>query len=108
MLEAWIKKVLVILLIFCLLSPLGILLTWNKSAWGEWDQVKIGNETWVPQHYSGGAPLDDYDVPGWDSKLMASFGYIISAFVGVFMVIIVTLGIIKLGELSNEFRKRHS
>ncbi len=107
--EAWIKKTLIVIIILCIISPIGILLTWNYGdAWGEWGQVKIGNKTWMPQHYSGGAPLQDYDVPGWDSQIMASLGYIISAFVGVFMVITVTLGIIKLGEISNELRKRNT
>ncbi len=103
--RSWLKKAVLIILILCIISPIGILLTWNYGdAWGEWSEVTIGNKTWVPQKYSGGAPLQDYNVPGWDSMVMASFGYIISAFVGVFMVITVTLGVIKLGEIIREIR----
>ncbi len=107
--ELWIKRALIVMLVLCIISPIGILLTWNYGdAWGEWSEVKIGNKTWVPQHYSGGAPLQDYDVPGWDNQFMASLGYIISAFVGVFMVITVSLGVVKLGEIAREIREQNS
>ncbi len=107
--ETWIKKTVIVIVILCLLSPIGILLTWNYGdAWGEWSEVKVGNETWEPKSYSGGAPLADYDVPGWEDQFMASLGYIISAFVGVFMVILMSLGVAKLGEIYNEIRGKNT
>ena len=66
--------------------PVGILIIWNNGdAWGEWGQV--GN--WVPQQFWN-APFADYDLSGWDSQLMASLGYIISAIVGIVAIIILT------------------
>ncbi len=107
--EQWIKRTLIIIVLLCIISPIGILLTWNSGgAWGEWSEVKVGNKTWEPKHYSGGAPLQDYDVSGWDSQCMASLGYIISAFVGVFMVITVVMGIVKMGEIAHEIRDRNT
>ncbi|HTY46663.1 MAG TPA: hypothetical protein VMB46_03245 [Methanomassiliicoccales archaeon] len=80
------KKTLAILLALAVISPLGILVVWNFSeAWGEWGSV--GN--WVPWKVWS-APLDGYDLSGWDSQLMASLGYIISALVGIAAIILVT------------------
>ena len=67
-------------------TPLGILIVWNfGDAWGEWGQVG----QWVPQQFWN-APLPDYDLSGWESMLMASLGYIISAIVGIVAIVVVT------------------
>jgi len=73
--EEWMKKAWIAIGFFVLIVPLGILITWNYGdAWGEWGSVSDGNTTWIPKEYSGGAPLPDYNVPGWENKIMASLG----------------------------------
>ncbi|MGB9814989.1 MAG: PDGLE domain-containing protein [Thermoplasmata archaeon] len=87
------RKSLILLIILIILSPLGILLVWNYgSAYAEWDHIG----SWYPQHFWNLAPLQDYNVNGWDSPLMASLGYIISAIVGVTLIIIVNYGLMRL------------
>ena len=96
------KKGFIIIAIIILLTPIGILLTWNNGdAWGEWGEVKIKNKTWTPKEYSGGAPLPDYSIPTFDeeNKFLASVAYWISAIVGVAMCFFVMLGIAKAIEL---------
>lgn len=98
--EEWMKRGLIVIAFFVLISPLGILLTWEYGdAWGEWGEVNQGNATWTPQGYGGGAPLPDYGVPSWESKLMATAGYWLSAIIGIVMCILVTLGFAKAMEL---------
>lgn len=99
--EEWMKKAWIVIGIFVLIVPLGILATWNYGdAWGEWGEVHLGeNETWTPAEYSGGAPLPDYNVPGWENEFMASLGYWLSAVIGISMCVLVTLGIGKAVEL---------
>jgi cobalt/nickel transport protein len=79
----WPKKWIAAIVILIVLTPLGILAA--GEAWGEWGEVG----DWVPQHLWN-APFDGYDLSGWDSQLMASFGYIISAIVGCVAIVIVT------------------
>jgi len=80
------KKWLAALLVLAVVSPIGILIVWDYGdAWGEWGEVG----EWVPQQFWN-APLPDYNLEGWESQLMASLGYIISALVGVVAVILVT------------------
>lgn len=95
------KKTWIIIGIFMILTPLGILFTWDYGeAWGEWGEVELPNgQKWVPQQYSGGAPLPDYNIPGWENKLMASIGYWISAMIGVSMCFLTTLGVAKAVEI---------
>ncbi len=89
------KALLTAVAVMIVLSPLGILLVWNYGdAWGEWDVGTI--EHMVGQKLPGmeklssawnHAVLPDYNVPGWEDKLHASIGYILSAIVGVALVI---------------------
>jgi cobalt/nickel transport protein len=82
----WPKKLIIAMIALIIATPLGILIVWGYGdAWGEWGQV--GN--WVPQQFWN-APLGDYDFSGWDSQIMASLGYIISAIVGIVAIIILT------------------
>jgi len=82
----WPRKWIAAMITLIIATPLGILLVWDYGdAWGEWSGV--GN--WVPRHLWN-APFDGYDLSGWDSRLMASLGYIISAIVGVLAIAIVT------------------
>ncbi len=98
--EEWMKRAWMVIGFFVLIVPVGILATWDYGdAWGEWGEVQIGNQTWEPKEYSGGAPLPDYNVPGWEDQLMASIGYWISAIIGISMCVLVTLGIGKAIEL---------
>ena len=99
--EKWMKRAWTVIGVFVLIVPVGILVTWDYGdAWGEWGEVNMSeNETWEPKEYSGGAPLPDYNVPGWEDKLMASVGYWISAIIGIIMCVLVTLGIGKALEL---------
>ncbi len=87
-----VKKFLIIIGILVILSPLGILLTWNQGAWGEWDPSQLAQH--VHANVSGMlalsgvynyAPMQDYDVPGWDDPFHASIGYILSAIVGIIL-----------------------
>jgi len=89
------KTFLVIVAVMAILSPLGILLVWNYGdAWGEWDVSTV--EGMVGQKLPGmeklagvwnHAVLPDYNVPGWEDMLHASVGYIISAVVGIALVV---------------------
>jgi cobalt/nickel transport protein len=89
------KALLTAVAVMVVLSPLGILLVWNYGdAWGEWDVSTI--EHMVGQKLPGmeklsnawnHAVLPDYNVPGWEDKLHASAGYILSAIVGVALVL---------------------
>lgn len=98
--ERWMKEAWIVVGFFVLIVPLGILVTWNYGdAWGEWSSIDDGNTIWTPREHSGGAPLPDYNVPGWESKLMASLGYWISAIIGMGMSVVAVLGISKAVEL---------
>ncbi len=98
--EPWLKRTLVALAVFIVLSPLGILFTWDYGdAWGEWGEVKLPNgKVWTPKSYFN-APLPDYNVEGWEDKLMASIGYWISAVIGVAATMLMSLGVVKTIEL---------
>ncbi len=84
------KKLWIGLAILALLSPIGLLA--SGDAWGEW-----GAETFkkvlgfIPKgllKFSDlwKAPLSDYGVPGTNDFL----GYILSAFVGILLVVLAT------------------
>ncbi|WP_231855764.1 PDGLE domain-containing protein [Thermococcus peptonophilus] len=89
------KAFLSLVAVLIILSPVGILLVWNyDDAWGEWDVARV--EHMVGQKLPGmekladawnHAILPDYNVPGWEDKLHASMGYILSAVVGVALVL---------------------
>jgi cobalt/nickel transport protein len=88
--------------ILILLSPLGLLLPEHfraGSAWGEWgiDEIKklVG---YVPQGFEKlsnlwNAPMSDYVLKGWEEKGLShlSFAYIISAVVGIILVVLAVL-----------------
>jgi len=88
--------------ILILLSPLGLILPEYfkaKDAWGEWgaDTVKelVG---YIPKGLEKlsslwSALIPDYSFRGWDGKglLSSSFAYIISAIVGIIIVVMVML-----------------
>ncbi|WP_297499040.1 PDGLE domain-containing protein [Thermococcus sp.] len=97
------KTLLAIVGVMIILSPIGILLVWNyNGAWGEWDVKTI--EGMVGHRLPGmeklsevwnHAVLPDYNVPGWEDKLHASIGYIISAVVGTALVFVIYYALVK-------------
>ncbi len=100
--ESWLKKTLIVIAFFVAIVPLGILGTWNSGdAWGEWGEVQdaVHSVSWTPQSYFG-APFPDYNVEGWDSMLMASVGYWLSAIIGIALTMLVVLGIAKAAEIT--------
>ena len=90
-----VKALLIVIGVMVILSPIGILLVWNsQGAWGEWDvstvEHMVGHKLPGMEKLStlwNHAVLPDYDVPGWEDKLHASIGYIISAVVGTALVV---------------------
>ncbi|WP_297471002.1 PDGLE domain-containing protein [Thermococcus sp.] len=97
------KTLLAVIGVMIILSPIGILLVWNYSdAWGEWDVNTV--EQMVGHKLPGmekladiwnHAVLPDYNVPGWEDKLHASIGYIISAVVGTALVMLLYYALVK-------------
>ena len=86
------------------LSPLGLLLPAHfkaGGAWGEWGademQKLVG---YVPKGLAKlsslwSAPIPDYAFKGWEEKGLSrlSFAYIISAIVGIGIIVLVMIGI---------------
>ncbi len=81
------------LLIFMILTPLGLLAA--GTAWGEWGTKEIkGLVGYVPKGLARlsdiwHAPLPDYSFRGWEEApfLKSSLAYIVSALVGVAIVV---------------------
>ncbi|MDD5254438.1 MAG: PDGLE domain-containing protein [Candidatus Omnitrophica bacterium] len=87
------------ILILGVLSPIGIFFPEHfkaGDAWGEWGTQTLRELTgYIPQgleKLSGlwNAPLPDYAFKGWEEKGLGhlSFAYIISAAVGVLLVVL--------------------
>lgn len=85
-----------------ILSPLGLLLPEHfksGSAWGEWGTQEIQKLLgYVPRGLEKlsslwNAPLPDYAFRGWEEKglLHLSFAYILSAVVGISLIVIAIL-----------------
>ena len=110
-----INKLWIGIIALIILTPLGLILPEHfkaGSAWGEWgaDEMQkfIG---YVPKGLAKlsslwNAPMPDYALKGWDEKGLShlSFAYIMSAFVGIGIIVLVMIGIGKLlaGKGSNE------
>jgi hypothetical protein len=106
------KKILVILLLLCLLTPIGILLPafFNTGdAWGEWSAQTVKELVgYVPKglaKYSDvwKAPLTDYSVKREDSSIVHRSGYylvsgIIGATITYIAMLLITGLIIRNGE----------
>ena len=100
-------KFLIGLAVLVVLSPLGLLLPAHfkaGGAWGEWGademQKLVG---YVPKGLAKlsslwSAPMPDYAFKGWEEKGLSrlSFAYIISAIVGIGIIVLVMIGIGKL------------
>jgi cobalt/nickel transport protein len=106
------KKILVILLLLCLITPVGILLPmfFNAGdAWGEWSAQTVKDLVgYVPQglaKYSDvwKAPLPDYSINSKDKAVIHQSGfYIVSGIIGATVTYVVMLLISKLIVRSRE------
>ena len=95
------KKILVILLMLCLLTPVGILLPafFNTSdAWGEWSAQTVKELVgYVPKglaKYSAvwKAPIPDYSVNKKDSSIVHRSGYyLVSGIIGATVTYLIML-----------------
>ncbi len=95
------------IMVLIVLSPLGLILPEHfkaGSAWGEWgvDEIRklVG---YIPQGLAKlsslwNAPLPDYALTGWEEKGLShlSFAYIMSALLGIIIIVIVILFIGKI------------
>ena len=95
------------IMVLIVLSPLGLILPEHfkaGSAWGEWGadvmQKLVG---YVPKGLEKlsslwNAPMPDYAFKGWEEKGLShlSLAYIISAIVGIGIIVLVMMGIGKL------------
>jgi predicted PurR-regulated permease PerM len=95
------KKILIILLLLCLITPVGILLPifFNTGdAWGEWSAQTVDDLIgYVPQglaKYSDSwkAPLADYTMNRGDTSIVHQSGYyLVSGIIGATVTYIVML-----------------
>ncbi len=100
------KKILIILLLLCLITPVGILLPvfFNAGdAWGEWSAQTVKDLVgYVPQglaKYSDvwKAPLPDYTINSGDTSVVHQSGYyIVSGIFGATVTYVVMLLISRL------------
>jgi hypothetical protein len=100
------KKILVILLLLCLITPIGILLPvfFNAGdAWGEWSAETVKDLVgYVPKglaKYSDvwKAPLPDYTISNDDTSIVHKSGfYIVSGIIGATVTYLVMLLLSKL------------
>ncbi len=100
------KKILIILLLLCLITPIGILLPMFLNAgdaWGEWSAQTVKDLVgYIPQglaKYSDiwEAPLPDYTIKNGDTSVVHQSGfYIVSGILGATVTYVVMLLISKL------------
>ncbi|MCX6255331.1 MAG: PDGLE domain-containing protein [Bacteroidia bacterium] len=100
------KKILIILLLLCLITPIGILLPvfFNAGdAWGEWSAKTVKELVgYVPRglaKYSDvwKAPLPDYTIDSKDKSMVHQSGYyIVSGVIGATVTYVVMLLISRL------------
>ncbi len=100
-------KFLIGIAVLVVLSPLGLILPAHfkaGNAWGEWGADEIQKLVgYVPKGFAKlsslwNAPIPDYAFKGWEEKGLShlSFAYIISAIVGIGLIVLVIIGIGKL------------
>ncbi|MFH1564139.1 MAG: PDGLE domain-containing protein [Nitrospirota bacterium] len=100
--------------VLILLSPLGLILPEHfkaGSAWGEWGADEMQKlVSYIPQGLEKlagiwNAPMPDYAFSGWEEKGLThlSFAYVISAIVGIGIIVITVMGIGKLLVKKGEF-----
>jgi len=100
------KKILIVLLLLCLITPIGILLpmVFNAGdAWGEWSAQTVKDLVgYVPRGLAKyadvwNAPLPDYNLNNDDTVIIHRSGYyLVSGIIGATLTYIVMLLISKL------------
>ena len=100
------KKILIILLLLCIITPAGILLPMffnTGEAWGEWSAQTVKDLVgYVPQglaKYSNiwKAPISDYTINGADKSIIHQSGYyIVCGIAGATLTYIIMLIISRL------------
>jgi hypothetical protein len=100
------KKVLIVLISLCLITPVGILLPMFLNAgdaWGEWSAQTVKDLVgYVPQGLAKyaevwKAPLTDYTINGKDTSIVHQSGYyIVSGITGATLTYVVVLIISRL------------
>ncbi len=99
------KKIIFWLIVFVMISPLGILLPQffhKENAWGEWSVSTLKEKTgFVPDGMAKDAelwkaPISDYQMKQNASLPKQSLHYIISGVGGITLVILITYGLTRL------------
>jgi hypothetical protein len=100
------KKLLIILCLLALLSPIGIIFPEqlrSGDAWGEWSAENIEKMLgYVPKGFDRikdiwAAPLPDYNVAGNDSSLFVKvISYVFSGFIGISACILIFFILLKI------------
>jgi cobalt/nickel transport protein len=106
------KKLLVILVVLAVISPIGIYLPMKfnaKDAWGEWSKETIEKMIgFVPEGLKKTVDVWKAPIPGYnlvDDKspfTMQAFSYILSGIIGIALCIIVLYGLAKIFIKKNE------
>jgi cobalt/nickel transport protein len=113
-----INKLWIGIIVLIILTPVGLILPEHfkaGSAWGEWGademQKLIG---YVPKGLAKlsslwDAPMADYDFKGWGEKGLSylSFAYIISALVGICIIILAVTVIGRLLAKRSDYRPKN-
>jgi uncharacterized protein YacL len=100
-------KLWIAIIALIILSPLGLILPEHfkaTSAWGEWGTQEMQKLVgYIPKGLAKlssfwSAPMPDYAFKGWEEKGFShlSIAYIISAIIGVIIIVIVALSIGKI------------
>jgi hypothetical protein len=107
------KKLLIGLAILIILTPIGLLA--SGTAFGEWGSEELQKMLgYVPQGIETGEKLwqslfPDYSIPGLEgSFLSSSLGYILSAIIGVVLIVIAILALGKFLASREEEREDES
>jgi len=101
-----ITKLLIGMVVFIILSPLGLIIPayfHAGDAWGEWGSDEMTKLVgYMPkglEHLSSlwSAPMPDYAFKGWEEKGLAhlSFAYIVSAVVGSLLIALIVISLSK-------------
>ena len=92
-----IKKLWIGIGILAILTPLGLLA--EGTVWGEWGATELEGVQYIPRGMAKlsnmwHSILPDYNIPGWGrSFVLSSFGYILSAIVGIIIVTVIMFGV---------------
>jgi len=104
----FLKKIIIGIIVLIILCPIGLILPEAfkaGDAWGEWSTEKIKEELgYVPQGMTKNeslwsAPIPDYSLnPEDESLVKQSVYYILSAIIGVGVVLVITFSLSKIAK----------